>query len=195
MGLLDRSVRGSRSQRLVLSFALVAAAAGLTALGLFTAFAKASRPGHSGAKQRPRLSATPAHLSHVGPLAAGDRADRTVELHYRGRFVAVVLRTAVLHRSLLDSSPTGGLRLKIARCSARWRRVTGKRGYSCPGKASTVLPTVRVRGGRRLRLRHLSRRPGATDHLRLVLTLPAVAGNELQSQASRLAYRFTGVAR
>jgi len=190
MRLLDRSERG----HVLASGALVAGAAGMAAIGLFAAFANATPFGHHAVKQRPRLSVAPHRLASVGPLAPGDQAERTVELRYRGRFAAVVLTTRAVPGSLLDSSAKTGLQLGIQRCSARWQRKRGGRSYVCRGKRSTVLATRPVHGKRRLVLRHLSRRPSRTDHLLLVLGLPAVAGNDLQSQRSKLDYRFTGVA-
>src|SRR4051812_4951758 len=98
MPLLDLNERG----QVLASGALVAGAAGMTAIGLFAAFANATPLGHHAAKQRPRLSVAPHRLASVGPLAPGDRAERTVELRYGGRFAAVVLTTRVTRRSLLD---------------------------------------------------------------------------------------------
>ena len=36
---------------------------------------------------------------------------------------------------------------------------------------------------------------GATDHLRVTLTLPSGAGNTLQNQSSTITYAFTGTQR
>ncbi|MDX6506693.1 MAG: spore coat-associated protein [Gaiellaceae bacterium] len=193
MRLLDHSGRRISSTRLHASGGLVLSAALLAALGLFATFADASSLGHiSTSKKRPRLSVAPHRVARVAALAPGDRAERTVELRYRGRgrFARVVLTTKNSGSSLLGSS----LRLKIERCSRRWSNWLGSRRYACRGKRRMVLRTVRVNGKRRLLLRHLSRRAGRTDHLRLTLSLPRVAGNDLQGQTSRLSYRFTGVA-
>jgi hypothetical protein len=188
MRLLDHSGRRSPSGALMLG------AAGMAALGLFAAFANASPLGHiSSGKRRPKLSLTPRHVARIAALAPGDHAERTVELRYRGRgrFAVVVLSTRSRGSRLLGSA----LRLRIERCSRRWAKQSATRSYRCRGKRWTVLKTARIHGRRRLVLRHLSRRPGHADHLRLTLSLPRVAGNELQGQTSRLAYRFTGVAR
>ena len=37
--------------------------------------------------------------------------------------------------------------------------------------------------------------PGATDHLRVTLTLPSGAPNTLQNQSSTITYAFTGTQR
>jgi hypothetical protein len=57
-----------------------------------------------------------------------------------------------------------------------------------------VLKAIRVSGERQFTLRHLSRLPGKTDHLRYTMSLPGTADNGLQGRISRMVYRFTGVA-
>ena len=164
----------------------------MTALGLCAGFASASPLGKV-SSHRPRLSVGPRALARVEGLAPGDRAERTLELRYRARFAAVVLRTRTSGSSLLRSNATG-LRLVVERCSKRWTRKRGTRSYSCGGKRWSVLKTIRVSGKRKLKLKHLSRRAGRTDHLRLTVSLPRAAGNASQGQTTRVAYRLIGVA-
>ena len=192
MPLLGHSGRQGRPGRVLASVALVAAAAAVTALGLCAGFANASPLGRA-SSHRPKLSVTPRGLGSVGALAPGDRAERTLELRYRGRFAAVVLRLRASGSSLLRSDPSGGLRLTIERCSKRWTKKRGTRAYVCHGKRWTVLKTVRI-SGKRLRLKGLSLRAGRTDHLRLTVSLPASDGNALQGQTARVVYRLTGTA-
>ena len=45
------------------------------------------------------------------------------------------------------------------------------------------MKTVSLAGKGALRLNHLSRRAGRTDHLRLTVSLPLAAGNPLQGQS------------
>jgi hypothetical protein len=141
----------------------------------------------------PRLTIAHRALAPVKALAPGDRAQRKVDLRYRGNggFAAVVLRVMGPSRSLLGSSSTG-LRLTIDRCSHAW----AKRGrtYGCHGRHSVVLKTAPI-SRQSFRLRRLTARAGRTDHLRLTLSLPSRAGNALQRRASRIVYAFTGVAR
>jgi hypothetical protein len=98
------------------------------------------------------------------------------------------------NNSVLNSATRPGLQLTIERCSRRWTRKGRAKAYVCRGKHWSVLKAIRVRGERRLTLRHLSRLPGKTDHLRFTMSLPRTAGNELQGRISRMVYRFTGVA-
>jgi hypothetical protein len=44
-------------------------------------------------------------------------------------------------------------------------------------------------------LSNLTLTAGATDHLRLTLTLPSGAGNTLQNRSSTITYAFTGTQR
>jgi hypothetical protein len=192
--LLGHSGRRGRPGQLLASTALLVGAAGLTALGLCAGFANASPPAAGG--HHPRLSVTPRALARVGALAPGDQAERTLELRYRGtgRFTAVMLRMRSRNNSVLNSATRPGLQLTIERCSRRWTRKGRTRAYVCRGKHWSVLKAIRVSGERRLTLRHLSRLPGKTDHLRFTMSLPRTVDNGLQGRISRMVYRFTGVA-
>ncbi len=173
--------------RRLLASALVVAAA--SALCVCAALASAGPLAAKGL--HPRLSIAHRALSPVKALAPGDRAQRKLDLHYRGsgRFGVVVLRIKGLNQSLLGSS---GLRLRIERCSRAWAK--SGRAYSCHGRRWVVLKRVSVTGRQPFMLRRLTARAGRTDHLRLTLSLPLRAGNVLQRQSSRIVYAFTGVA-
>jgi spore coat-associated protein N len=145
--------------------------------------------------QRPRLVAEPSRLAAARDLAPGDRVERLVELRIRGtgRFAAVYLRVRARSRSALDIDSRHGLRIAIDRCSTKWR---GRRGrYSCRGRRFVVVASRPLVGHRRARLRRLGLRPGRAAHLRLTLTFPAGAGNELEAQLTRAVYSFVGVTR
>jgi hypothetical protein len=197
MPLLDHDGRPNRLGRVLASLALLGCVAALTALGLCAGFASASPFGRV-AKHHPRLTIRHRAIAPIGALAPGDRAQRMVELRYRGtgRFTAVWIRPKIVRSSLLDQTKRGGLQLTIERCSKRWTKKRRTKTSVCRGKRWTVLKNVRLtRAKPRFRLRHLSRRAGRIDHLRLTVSLPAAAGNGLQGQRSRIAYRFVGVAR
>jgi hypothetical protein len=49
--------------------------------------------------------------------------------------------------------------------------------------------------GSNVALSNLSLTAGATDHLRVTITLPSAAGNTLQNQSSTVTYAFTGIQR
>ena len=193
MPILGQNGRQSRPGRVVASIAVLAAAGALIALGLCAGFASASPLGRVSHGAH-RLSVTPHVLASVGALAPGDRAERTLDLRYRGRFAKVVLKTTTNGGSALRSDSAGGLRIAIDRCAKRWTKRSGTRAYACRGKHWSVVKTVSLAGKGALRLNHLSRRAGGTDHLRLTVSLPLAAGNPLQGQSTRVVYRLTGAA-
>jgi hypothetical protein len=164
-----------------------------SALCVCAALASAGPLGKAG--RQPRLTVTHRALARVAALAPGDRAERTLELRYRGRgrFSVVYVQALGLSRSLLGTS-RNGLRLTVERCSRSWTKVRSTRTYGCRGRQWVALKTVRLTSRKPFRLRHLSGRTGGTDHLRLTVSLPAQAGNALQLRTARIAYRFVGVA-
>jgi hypothetical protein len=170
--------------------AIAFAASGLVLLMLVTSASPAhSRGGpHVG---RPRLAISPRRLAAARNIAPGDRIQRLVELRVRGRgrFAAVYFRVRARRRSTLDADPKSGLQIAIQRCSKKWR---GRHGvYTCRGRRFVVLARRRFLG--RARLRRLGLASHRVAHLRLVLTLPAGAGNSLQAAALRARYSFVGV--
>ena len=193
MPTLGQNGRQGRPGRVVASIVVMAAAGALIALALCAGFASASPLGHV-SRNAHRLTVGPHTLAAVGPLAPGDRAERTLELRYRGRFATVVLKTATKGSSLLRSDSAGGIRLAIDRCAKRWTKRRGTKAYVCDGKRWSVVTTVPLASKRALRLNHLSRRAGRTDHLRVTISLPLSAGNPLQGQTARVVYRLTGAA-
>ena len=79
---------------------------------LVLVLATAASPAHNGRRVptgRPLLVALPQRLTGVRDLAPGDRIERFVELHVRGkgRFVAVYLRTRVSRQSVLADPQRG----------------------------------------------------------------------------------------
>lgn len=145
--------------------------------------------------RHPRLTLAHRALTRVAALAPGDSAQRTLDLRYRGsgRFSAVYLRALGGSRSLLGTSPNG-LRLTIERCARPWTKSRGTRTFGCHGRHWVALKTVYLSSRKPFKLRHLSGRPGRTDHLRLTVSLPRQAGNALQLRTARIAYRFVGLA-
>ena len=83
----------------------------------------------------------------------------------------------------------------IDKCSAAWSESGPPYTYTCGGSTSTVLASRAVIGSS-LSLSNLSSTTaGATDHLRVTLTLPGAAPNTLQNQSSTISYAFTGTQR
>ena len=83
----------------------------------------------------------------------------------------------------------------IDKCSVAWTEAGPPYTYTCSGSTSSVLASRAVIGST-LALSNLgSLTAGATDHLRVTLTLPSGAGNTLQNQSSTISYAFTGTQR
>jgi len=176
-------------RRLLLSALVVVAASALCVCAALASVRPLVAKAH-----HPRLTILHRALAPVTRLAPGDRAQRTLELRYRGsgRFAAVVLRVKGLSNSPLTSSSAVALHLKIERCSGAWKRSSRTRTYSCTGKRSVVLGPLALGSSRPFTLRHLSPRAGRTDRLLLTIGLPQQAGNTLQHRLAKLVYAFTG---
>src|SRR4029077_11004725 len=97
MPLLHHDGRPNRLGRVLASLALLGCVAALTALGLCAGFANASAFGRV-TKHHPRLTIRHRAIAPIGALAPGDRAQRVVELRYRGkgRFTAVWIRPRIV---------------------------------------------------------------------------------------------------
>ena len=94
--------------------------------------------------------------------------------------------------SLLDTDTTNGLQMQIDSCPVAWTESGGPAyTYTCGGSTSVVLASRAVIGNS-IALSNMSAVTGGnTDHLRVKLTLPAAAGNTLQTLSSTIGYVFT----
>jgi hypothetical protein len=96
---------------------------------------------------------------------------------------------------LLDTDATNGLQMVIDKCSQAWTEAGPPYTYTCGGTTSAVVASRAVIGSN-LALSNLgATTAGATDHLRVTLTLPSGAPNTLQNQSSTVSYAFTGTQR
>jgi hypothetical protein len=173
-----------------------AAAATVIAVGVVVALAIAAAPAkrtHGHRSSRLRLLASPSRLLVARAIVPGDRIERLEDLRVRGhgRFTAVYFSARAKKSSVLDSDKQYGLQIAIDRCSKKWRK--RRVGYLCPGKRVTVLARRPLLG--QIKLRRIGLRGRGRAHLRLVISLPANAGNSLQGQSTDVTYSFVGVAR
>jgi hypothetical protein len=144
---------------------------------------------------RPRIVATvpsPGAFDASG-LVAGDRAERLVTVSNPSRTgfsrIAFYVRTSGLP---LATATTTGLQMRLERCSAPWRS-TGAR-TSCRAKRAVLFGPTPVRDTQ-YRLRGLATaRAGGRDHLRVVVSLPASATNDMQGAVTTISYLFAGTA-
>ncbi|HLX21248.1 MAG TPA: TasA family protein [Gaiellaceae bacterium] len=132
-------------------------------------------------------------------VASGDTIQRSFDLTNQGslNLTSVTLTTTATTSSLLDTDSTNGLQMVIDSCSVAWTEAGSAPAYTytCSGTTSSVLAS-RPAIGSNLALANLgSLTAGATDHLRLTLTLPVSAGNTFQNLTSTLQYSFTGTQR
>ena len=121
---------------------------------------------------------------------------RAIDLSYSGslNFGSATLTTSATSSSGLDTDATNGLQISIDKCSQAWTESGPPYTYTCGGSITTVLAS-RTLIGSGIALSNLTLTSGATDHLRVTVTLPSSATNTLQNQSSTISYTFTGVQR
>jgi spore coat-associated protein N len=196
---------GGVSRKLLLSVAAIGAAAAIAGLGTYATFTSSTSASQSVASGTVTvaLGATGASTNRLtvgaSNIAAGDTIQRSVDLINQGslNLASVTLTTTATTSSLLNTDTSNGLQMAIDKCSAAWTEAGTAPAYTytCSGTTTTVLASVPVIGAN-LALSNLSAlTAGATDHLRVTLTLPSTAGNSLQNQSSVIQYSLTGIQR
>ena len=192
-------------RRVAVSILLVLLALLLVGLGAFATFTSTTSASHSVTTGTVTiaLGATGASTNRLNvnatAVAPGDTIQRSFDLINQGSLdlASITLTTTATTSSLLDTDGTNGLQMAIDRCSAAWTESGSSPAftYSCSGSTSTVLSQRAVIGSN-LTLSNLGAlTAGATDHLRLTLTLPSTADNSFQNLTSTIQYSFTGTQR
>jgi spore coat-associated protein N len=193
----------SNVQKLLATVAIVGAAASIAGLGTYATWTSTTSENHtiSSGTVTIALGATGAATNRLNigasALAPGDTLQRSVDLTNSGTLdlASVTLTTSASPSSLLDTDVTNGLQMVIDRCSVAWTESGPPYTYSCSGSTSTVLASRAVIGSN-LSLSNLGvTTAGATDHLRVTLTLPSGAPDTLQNKTSTITYAFTGTQR
>ena len=188
-----------RTRKPLATVAIVAAAGAIAGLGTYATFTSSTTPVTQTIASG-TLSLTTGSLNRLGtgasPIAAGDTMQRAIDLNYAGSiaFGSVTLTTSASPSSALDTDTTDGLHVAIDRCSVAWTESGPPYTYSCGDSTSTVLASQPLIGSG-IALSNLTLSAGATDHLRVTVTLPSSAGNSLQNKSSTISYVFTGVQR
>jgi len=192
-------------KRLVASFAVLGAAASLAGLGTFATFTSstsASQSIQSGTVSITLGATGPANRLTIGAsnVVPGDTIERAVDLINNGSASAdnlssIQLTTTASPSSLLDTDATNGLQMVIDACSVPWTEAGPPYTYTCSGATSSVLASRAVIGANIALSNLTSLTTGSTDHLRVTLTLPSVAGNTLQGLSSSISYTFVGTQR
>lgn len=190
-------------QKLLLTGGIVGAAASVGTLGTFASFTSSTSA--SGTPSTGTviiaLGATGASTNRLNigatDIAPGDTMQRSFDVTNSGSIdlASVTLTSTALPSSLLDTDATDGLQMNIDRCSVAWTESGPPYTYTCGGATSVVLASRAVIGAA-IALANLgATTAGATDHLRLTLTLPGTAGNTFQNLSSTITYEFTGTQR
>ena len=194
--------RFGERQKVLLSVVVVAVALCLVGYGALASFTSTTTASESVATGTVTiaLGTTGAQTNRLtvnaSGLAPSDSFQRSFDLANQGslNLSAITLTTTATASSLLDTDATNGLQMAIDRCSTSWTEsgTTPNFSYSCSGTPSVVLSSSAVIGAN-LALSNLSSlTAGATDHLRLTVTLPSTAANTFQNQTSTIQYAFTG---
>jgi spore coat-associated protein N len=193
----------STVKKLLATVAVLGAAASIAGLGTYATWTSTTSQSHtiSSGSVTIALGATGAATNRLNigasALAPGDTIQRSVDLTNTGTLdlASVTLTTSASLSSLLDTDATNGLQMVVDKCSQAWTEAGPPYTYACGGTTSTVLASRAVIGSN-LSLSNLgATTAGATDHLRVTLTLPSGAPNTLQNQSSTITYAFTGTQR
>jgi len=200
-----RTAARPTAHKLLATVAVLGAAASIAGLGTYATWTSTTSENHtiSSGTVTIALGATGAATNRLNvgasALAPGDTVQRSVDLTNSGSIdlAGVTLTTSASPSSLLDTDATNGLQMVIDKCSVAWTEAGTAPAYTytCGGTTSTVLASRAVIGSN-LSLSNLGvTAPGATDRLRVTLTLPSGADNSFQNKSSTITYTFTGTQR
>jgi len=199
----------SLKAKVLVTVAAVGTAAGVAGLGTFGTFTdttSASTPVDSGIVDLNLGAVGAANRLTVAAadIVPGDTIQRAFALSggtSTSPLGSVSLTSVASTSSLLDTDATHGLQMKIEKCSlvTGWVEAgaAGSYTYSCPlGTVTAVVPERPVIGAD-IAMSGLDSLTvaGATDQLRMTITLPSAAGNSFQDKASTVAFTFTGTQR
>jgi len=191
-------IPGATANKVIVSIALLCAAAAIAGLGTFATFTSSTSTSHTIASGTLSLTSGPTNRLGTGAslIAAGDSMQRAIDLNYAGSisFASATLTTSASPSSALDTDATDGLHVAIDKCSVAWTESGPPYTYTCGGSTSTVLASSPLIGTN-VALSNLTLTAGTTDHLRVTVTLPSTAGNTFQNLSSTVGYTFTGVQR
>jgi predicted ribosomally synthesized peptide with SipW-like signal peptide len=198
-----RTAARPTAHKLLATVAVLGAAASIAGLGTYATWTSTTSENHtiSSGTVTIALGATGAATNRLNvgasALAPGDTVQRSVDLTNSGSIdlAGVTLTTTASPSSLLDTDATNGLQMVVDKCSVAWTEAGPPYTYTCGGSTSSVLASRAVIGSN-LSLSNLGvTAPGATDHLRVTLTLPSGADNSFQNKSSTITYAFTGTQR
>ena len=195
-------------KKLLVTAALLSAAAAVAGLGTFATFTSTTSATQSalttGVVQIALGTVGPANRLTLGAssILPGDTMQRAVDLQNTAAagndaLASITLTTTASPSSALDTDTTNGLHMVIDKCSVPWTEsgTAPAYTYTCSGTTSSVLASAPVIGAN-LALSNLASLTSATtDHLRVTLSLPSTAPNTMQNISDQLTFTFTGTQR
>lgn len=191
------------TRKVLASIGALGTAAALAGLGTFATFTSSTsaQQSVSSGTVTIALGATGAATNRLtvnaSAIAAGDTIQRSVDLIDSGSvdLSGITLTTTASPSSTLDTDVTQGLQMIIEDCSTPWTEAGSSPAftYTCGGTTTTVLATRAIIGSNMALSNLGSVTAGATDHLRVKLTLPSTSN--LQGATSTITYAFTGTQR
>ncbi len=194
--------RSGNRRKIVLSVALLAAAAAALIGGAFATFTDTATAGPQAISSGTiKLATGPTNDAATGAsnIAAGDTVSREVDINSTGGTIAnkeITLKLSASPSSLLDTDPTNGLQLSIQACSVAWKRtVVGSPPppftYECTGTTTTVkisgaasasVGSLETTAGKLEELKSLG--GGGQDYLVFKLELPSGAPGDVSKVAA-----------
>lgn len=193
------------TRKILLTVGAVGLAASIAGLGTFATFTSTTSASQTVASGTVAISlgatgaATNRLTVNASAIVPGDTMQRSVTLSNSASadLASITLTTTASPSSLLDSDTTSGLQMVIERCSVAWVEVGTSPAftYTCAGTTSTVVASRPIIGSALAMSNLTATTAGATDNLRVTLTLPTSAGNTLQGLTSTITYAFTGTQR
>jgi spore coat-associated protein N len=209
MNAKERLTPGRKSQKVLLTLALIGAAVSFAGIGTYSLFTSTVTGGPqtiSSGTVTIQIGATGAATNRLNVnasnIAPNDTIQRAFDLTNAGTidFGSVTATTTASTSSVLDTDVTNGLQMTIDRCTAGagWVEagVSPAFTYTCPGGSIQSVVASRPVIGAAIAMSNLGiLTHGATDHLRVTLTLPNGAGNSFQSKSSTISYQFDATQR
>ncbi|ANH39215.1 hypothetical protein I601_2799 [Nocardioides dokdonensis FR1436] len=193
--------RSGAGVRLATSLALVAGAAAVAGLGTYGSFTSSTSASESLAAGEVKLDLTNQaaqgfNVAATG-LVPGDSAQRAVQLTRSAAteaFGSVLLSTTGAGPLVTDAQ---GLKIAVDQCTVPWTKVNNTMVLSCSGTTTTVLTTrpVVMTGQALAPVTTSLNGTGAAANLRVTLSLPTEAGNNLQGAAATIGFTFDATQR
>ena len=202
LAILASNERSRNRRKIVLSVALLAAAAAALIGGAFATFTDTATAGPQAISSGTvKLATGPTNDAATGAtnIAAGDTISREVDLNSTGDTLAlkeITLKFSASPSTLLDTDPTNGLQVSIQACSVAWKRtVVGSPPpaftYECTGTTTVV----KINGAATASVGSLETTPakleelkslagGGQDYLVFKLELPAGAPGDVSKVAA-----------